>query len=137
MERFENIGNKDGFYVYHTVIDGATAGNYSVIFNVIKPCEVVEVSESHTTAGSVDSTLNIERLSGAEALDTGDEILKTAFDTTSTANTVVSKKGYNDLQNRTLKTGDRIALKDAGTLTALVGVCVTIYLKPLGKGDYR
>lgn len=135
-DTFEEIGNKDGFYVYHTVIDGATSGNYGVIFNVVNACEVMAITESHTVAGSVDATLNIEKLSGTDALDAGEEVLSTDLDMTSTANTVVKKETY-DLQNRRLAIGDRLALKDGGTLTSLAGVCVTIYLKPTGKGDYR
>lgn len=137
---FEEIFNKD-----YTVItakipgtDAATASNYGKFFIAHKPYEIMEVSEVHATAGSDASavTLNIERLQGTEALDSGDTVLVSAFNLKSTANTVVFKK-TTALQNRTLYIGDRLALKDAGTLTAVNDVVITIILKPLGKGDYR
>lgn len=119
--------------------DAATAANYGKFFIALRPYEVAEVAEVHATAGSdgSDVTLNIERLQGTEALGSGDEILKTAFNLKGTANTVVTKSGYADLQNRVLEIGDRLALKDAGTLTAVNDVVVTVLLKPLGRGDYR
>lgn len=117
--------------------DAATAGNYGKFFIARRPYMVMEISEVHATAGSDGGAveLNIERLQGTEALNAGDEIIKTDFDLKGTANTVQTKK-TTDLQNRTLKVGDRLALKDTGTLTAVNDVCVTVYLRPIGRGDY-
>ena len=137
---FENIENKDGFYVTETVISGATAANYGVIFTAIHPCEVMAVSESHTTAGSDAGsvTLNVERLEPGEALNSGDTLLATAFNLKSTINTPVTYSGGElTISARQLKPGDRLALKDTGTLTAVAGVQVTVYLKRLGKGGYN
>ena len=138
-ERSENILNKDGFYITVRVqgTDAATASNYGVFFIAKNPCEVFLVSEVHevagTDAGAVE--LNIEQLTSGTALNSGNEILVTDFNLKSTANTPVEKEGT-ALQNRQLKRGERLALKDIGTLTSVDDVCVTIYFKPLGKGHY-
>lgn len=140
MIKFEEIQNKD-FVVITAVLAGttpATAANYGVFFIANRPYEVMEISEAHTTAGNDAGTvtLDIERLQGTEALDAGDSICVSAFNLKSTADTVVTKK-TTDLHNRTLLTGNRLALKDAGTLTNVAGLCVSILLKPHAKGDYR
>lgn len=133
---FDEIDDKDGFYISKSLegSSAATAGNYGVVFIASRPCEVSFVSAIWTTA-STSGTLNIERLSGTESLGSGDEIFKTTIDMSGTADTVNEKKKF-DLQNTRLKQGDRLALKDAGTLTNQNDLCVTIYLKPLGKGHY-
>lgn len=140
--KFEDIENKDGFYVFHSIVSTgpATAANYGVIFTALNACAVMRVVESHTVAGSDAGavTLNIERLSSGVALDSGDSILTTAFNLKSTANTPVIKEGIDMVRaNRTLTRGDRLALEDTGTLTAVAGLQVTIYLTPLGKGHYN
>jgi len=142
----ELVLNKDGFYVFHSIVDGATAANYDVIFTAFRPCQVIAAIETHrvkgTDAGAV--TLNLEKLTSGQALNSGVTLLQTAWDLKSTINTPVIKQGYqlaNGLTlvslDRNLETGDRLALKDTGTLTAVAGVCVTIYLKFWGKGQYR
>lgn len=136
-QRFENIENKDGFEITYTFAGAtpATATNYEVIYVANRPVEVMKVKAVWRVA-STSGTLNIEKLTGTQALNAGLEILKTNISTSAAANTVVSRSGY-ELQNRELREGDRIALKDGGTLTNLAGLTVTIYLHPLGKGDYR
>ena len=140
MSKFEEIENKDMVVITKSVsgTDAATATNYGKIFTALRPYEVMEVSEVHAVAGSSGAavTLGLERLQGTEALGAGDSILVAAFDLKGTANTVVIKKALS-LQNRKLDVGDRLALVDTGTLTAVDDVEVTILLKPLGKGDYR
>lgn len=140
MERFENIENKD-MLVVSTKVPGAqaqTASNFGAFFIAGRPYEVMEIRESHTVAGSDGGavTLNIERLSGTEALNAGDEILTSDFDLKGTANTVQTSTPET-IQNSQLLPGDRLALKDTGTLTALEDVVVTVYLKPLAKGNYK
>jgi len=137
--RFEEIENKDMTVVSVSVpgTDAATATNYGKFFIARRPYEVMEVAEVHGAAGTGGAaTLDLERLQGTEALGSGDGICVAEFDLEGTADTVVTKKGV-DLQNRTLEIGDRLALKDTGTLTSVADVCVTVLLKPLGKGDYR
>lgn len=110
----------------------ATATNYSVFFTADRPYYVEAVVESHTTAGTDGSavTLQVERLQGTEALDAGDPILATAFSLKATANTTQ----YGTLLKTAvtiLNRGDRLALKDAGTLTAVAGLNVVVYLRTL------
>lgn len=105
----------------------ATATNYGVFFIATYPCIVRRISEVHTTAGTDAGavTLQVERLQGTEALDSGDVLLTTAFDLKGTANTVQT----GTLVRTTalaLSVGDRLALKDSGVLTSLAGVCVTV-----------
>lgn len=136
--KYEDILNKDMLPITVSLFgtSAATAANYGVFFIAQRPYEVMEISEAHTTAGSsADAALNIERLQGTEALDAGDAICVAAFELDGTADTVVTKKST-ALQNRVLSIGDRLALDDAGTLTNVAGVTVSILLKPF-KGDYR
>ena len=142
IKDFGQIDNKDGNEITVSLPGAlsATATNYGVFFIANRPIEIMKVKEVHSTAGShADAvTLQIEKLTGTEALDAGSEVLKTAFNLKGTANTVVSYSGYTGLTDtRILKEGDRLALKDTGTLTDLAGVCVTIYYKYANNGHYR
>lgn len=136
----ENVTNKDGFYITENVVglNAATATNYGVFFIARNPCEILWCAEAHTTAGTNGGavTLNIEKLTGTQALDAGSTVLVTAWDLKGAINTV-STKEISALQNQQLAPGDRLALKDVGTLTDVAGVQVTVYLKTLGKGDFR
>lgn len=140
MEKIDirRITDKDGFCVSWAIVDGATAANYDVIFTAPFPCEVSKVIETHRVASS-SGTLNIEKLTSGQALDAGTNILATAFSTATTANTPQTKKGVALVSTtaRQLKEGDRLALVDAGTLTSSAGLQVTIFLVPLGKGNYQ
>ena len=138
--RYEEIVNKDGFYITVSIpgFQAATNTNYSVFWHVRNACEILWIEESHTRisseAGAV--TLNVERLNSGVALDSGDEIIQTAFNLKSTADTPINKEGRAELKNTILSPNQRLALKDGGSLTNLKGVCVTIYLRTLSKGHY-
>jgi len=136
--QWNEIDLKDGFIITHYISDSATAGNYDVIFTAPFPCEVSKVIETHRVASS-SGTLNIEKLESGEALGSGDNILATAFSTATTANTPQIKNGTDLVTSkaRQLLEGDRLGLVDAGTLTSSAGVQVTVYLFPLGRGNYR
>jgi len=112
--------------------DPATAANYGVFFVADRAYVFVSAAQTHgtkgTDAGAV--TLQIERLQGTEALNSGDEILKTAFDLKGTINTTQYGEPKTDGTNQIFK-GDRLALKDAGTLTDVANLAVTVYLKPI------
>ena len=132
----EDVINKDGFYIF---VDDTASFIKTVFFTARFPCELLWISECHTTAGTGAGsvTLQLEKLTGTQAPGAGANMLNTAFDLKGTANTVVLK-GTTDLTvDTTLAEGDRIALKYSGTLTSLVGVQVTLYCKPLGRGLYR
>ena len=137
----KEIQNKDGNEIVFTLPGNLLAdqvANYGVFFIANRPIEIMKVKEVHSTAGTDAGavTLNLEKLTGATALDSGDLILNTAFDLKGTADTVVSYEGNQLTKNRQLIEGDRLALKDVGTLTNLAGVCVVVYYKYLGQGHY-
>ena len=109
----------------------ATAANYGIIFVAPEPCRVIKVSEVHTTAGTDSGavTLDVERLQGTEAPGSGDALLGTTkINLKGTKNTVQSPDLTSTSTNLNLSTGDRLCLKDAGTLTDVAGVCVTVHL---------
>jgi len=138
----ENVQHKDGFWITRFIDDATVSTEFGVIFIALWPCEVLSVGETHRTAGSDAGsvTLQLEKLTSGQALDAGTTMLQTAFDLKSTANTPVIKTGRDLVFTpgyRTLETGDRLALKDAGTLTALAGINVTVYFKRMGKGEYQ
>ena len=109
-------------------VSAATAANYGVVFMALRPCFVRDVYEFHTTAGSDGSavTLNIEKLTGTQAPDAGSTVLSTAFNLKGTANTQQQGALVASRVTRTLSKGDRLCLKDVGTLTAVAGVLVVI-----------
>jgi len=137
---YQDILRKGGFAITANLPGDlpATATNYEVFFTAQRPVEIMEVSETHrvkgTNAGAV--TLNLEILDSAEALDSGDAVLTTAFDLKSANDTPVSKSDYELSSFRVLKPGQRLALKDSGTLTDLAGLSVTVYLKFANRGDF-
>ena len=137
-DKFENIENKDmqSVTVRLKNTDAITAGNYGTFFIASRPYEVMEIRAVWSVAGGAGATLQVERLTGATAEGSGDNIINTAIALTTTANTVNEKKNIG-LSNRILSTGDRLALVDAGTLTGLNNLVVTVLLKPRGRGDYR
>ena len=138
--RFNEIEDKDGFILRHSLSGSSpvTASNYEVFFIAPYDCQLLKVSEVHRVAGNDGSavTLNIEKLTGTQALDAGVSVGKSGFDLKGTANTVVTKEAV-DLQNYTLDAGDRLALEDTGVLTAVAGLTVTLYLIYQDNGNYR
>ena len=135
------IQNKDLIVLTHSLpgATAATAGNYGVFFIVDKAVELVRVKVVWGVA-STSGTLDLERLQGTEALDAGNSLFASAISTAGTANTVTSKDGMDfnhTIKETILKPGDRLALKDGGTLTNLVDLCVTVWVKPVSKGHYQ
>jgi hypothetical protein len=109
----------------------ATAANFGVFYIATESCTVEEAWESHTVAGSDAGavTLDIEKLTSAVALDSGVSVLATTFDLKSTANIPVRVGPTATIGNRQLARGDRLALKDTGTLTNCAGLTVTLIIK--------
>lgn len=73
------------------------------------PCKIISAQERHVTVSAAACKLQIEKLATGEAPGAGDELLKTGFDLTSTANTPVE-----DLADEAavdLIAGDALALK--------------------------
>ena len=127
------------FYGLHQVsvtLEGtapATAANFDTFFTAEYDLEVIAASESHrvagTNAGAV--TLDVEKLTSAQASGAGASVLSTTFNLKSTAETPVRVTATTTKANRILKRGDRLSLKDSGTLTDLGHMTVTIYFLPL------
>jgi hypothetical protein len=138
--KYEDIIRKGGFPVTISLFgtNPATAANYDVFFTAPRPLEIMGVSETHRVPGSDAGTvtLNLEILGSGVALDSGNTVLKTAFNLKSTANTPVTYTGYGLTTTRKMLEGERLALKDAGTLTAVAGLSVTVYFKFANKGDF-
>lgn len=115
----------------------ATAGNYGTFYTAQTACIVIGFAEVHevagTDAGSV--TLQLERLQGTEAPGSGDNLLVTAVNLKGAINSVTEpalvRDNYPTLQNNRvfLVPGDRLALKDAGTLTAVAGLSTVTRLQ--------
>lgn len=109
----------------------ATAANYGVVFIAPKKCVVKSVREAHTTLGTDGSAvgLNLEKLTGTQALDGGTALLSANINLKGAVNTVQSGTLITTAASLQLNAGDRLALKDSGTLTAVAGVSVTIELE--------
>ena len=109
----------------------ATAANYGNFFIAPFPLEVLQIQENHTVAGSDAGavTLTVEKLTGTTALDAGTVLLATAFNLKATANTVQTGTLTTTRTALQMKKGDRLALKDVGTLTDVAGLSITLWLR--------
>lgn len=142
--RFEDIDNKHGEYVTVNLFDTQpqTAANYGIFFIAWHPCEVLSIQEVHGTKAGAAATVTVEKLTGTTAKGSGTALITTAFDLTVANNTVQSRQG-GDFDSTTyppprrLMRGDRLAIKSTGTIAAVKDLQITVYLKPLGRGDYR
>lgn len=133
---FENIVNRV-IPIYWTIpgTQAATATNYGAFFIAPFPCTVIAMTEIHQTAGTNGGavTLQLEKLTGTTAPDSGVNLLKTALSLKGTAETlkngtiVVTYTG--SVRNATLATGDRLCLKDSGTLTSVANVSVMVLVQ--------
>lgn len=127
--------NRKIIYVSHTIVgaDAATAANFGVFFIVPVACVLTGFQEVHQTAGNDAGavTLTLEKLTGTTAPDSGVVMLASTLSLKATANTVQDGVPTLTLGNRTLKAGDRLCLKDAGTLTTLANVTVKVELTVL------
>ena len=149
MEHFElkpeidtrDTFQKDARIILHSLdgIQPATGANYGHFYTALRKEEVMEVSVVWQVKGSDGGavTLDMERLQGTEALDTEDTLFASTVNLTGDANVVNFPALTETKANRVLSRGDRLALKDTGTLTALVGLQITVKLKPVGKGNYE
>ena len=119
-------------YIHHTIagLAAATATNYGVFFIAPFPCYLSLLKEVHQTAGSDGGavTLTLEKLTGTQALDAGTAMLSTTLSLKATADTVQTGTISPTLTSINLASGDRIAMKDAGTLTSVANVTVLLEL---------
>ena len=120
-------------WVHHTVVGtaAATLTNYGVFYIVPFACVLTKFQEVHQIAG-VDAgavTLMLEKLTGTTAPDSGVDMLSSTLSLKATANTVQTGTITTTLANRTLAAGDRLCMEDAGTLTAVTNVTVSVELQ--------
>lgn len=140
----QDVQNKDGFYITANLVDTLpqTAANYGMFFTARHPCEVLRVTATWGVAatGGGSGALQVEKLTGTTAKGSGINTLLTAIDMTATANTPVIREGktlVTATSARQLKENERLAIKSSGTITALKDLQVTLYLKFLGRGEYK
>lgn len=116
-----------------------TASNYGYIACLPFPFEILKVIEKHDVAGTNGGavTLDVLKVPNGTTLASGSSILNVLFNLKSTADTAVLKQGLDLNNQRSFDPLDSIALKVNGTLTSLEGVQVTIYIKPLNRGEFR
>ncbi len=105
--------------------------------------ELVGVTEVHDVAGSDGGavTVDVVRCAAGTTVASGTTMLTSTFDAKSTADTPVEKTISNGgvhqtYERRILSAGQAIALNFTGTLTALVGVAVTLWLKPIRRPSF-
>lgn len=128
---WKNIAQRH-VYVPYTIpgTSSATSTNYSTFFIVPAACVVNGFMEVHAGAGTDASavTLQLEKLTGTTAPGSGVSVLGSALSLKVTANTVQTATITTAAGNRTLAMGNRLALKSAGTLTAVANVSVVVDL---------
>ena len=138
---YKDIQNKDGFYFTVSLggVLAQTAANFGFVFTARHPLEILRICEIHETAGTDAGavTLDVVKCTSGTAISSGTSILAATFNLKSTANTPINKEGLSLNSYRRLKENESLALKTTGTLTALAGVCITIYCQNFGKGSYK
>ena len=119
-------------YVHHTIqgTAAATGTNYGVFFIVPAPCYLSSFKEVHQTAGSDGGavTLTLEKLTGTTAPDSGSVMPASALSLKASANTVQTGTLTTTLSNLNLAIGDRLCMKDSGTLASVANVTVVCEL---------
>ena len=128
---FSDIYQKK-IWVHHTIIgaDAATTANFGTFFICPAICTVMSFKEIHQVAGNDAGavTLDLERLTGTTAPDSGTSVLASTLSLKATANTLQTASLSLTAGNRNLAVGDRLCLKDTGTLTTLSNVSVIVEL---------
>lgn len=137
----EDVLHKDGFYVSHTLV-GATAqtdANYGIFFTAYWPCEVLWVGVRYATNNGAALTLQLVKVPDATAVASGSSMLATAFNLNTTADTIQTRSGLTLLRAGTtqLDTNEALGIVKTGTLTSIAHLTLTVYLKMLGRGDYK
>lgn len=115
------------------------ATDYGVFFIAPFSVEVTGFFEVHQVAGTDGSavTLQLEKLTSGQALDAGATLLDSTINLKATKDTVQEGTLTTTRLDLVLEKGDRLALKDSGTLTGLENVVVYVLFKPVGQGHFR
>ncbi len=105
--------------------------------------EILGVTEVHDVAGSDGGavTIDVVRCASGTTVASGSTLLASTFDAKSTADTPVEKTIANGgvhqtYERRVITAGQAVAINFTGTLTALVGVAITIWLKPIRRPSF-
>lgn len=116
--------------IHHTIqgTDAATATNYGVFWIAPFSCFVSGFKEVHQTAGTAGGTvsLTLEKLTGTTAPDSGSDLLNAAISLKATANTVQTGVLTQTTSRLSVSAGDRLCMKDSGTLTTVANVTVFV-----------
>lgn len=133
------LGDRAGYVeVFVASLPGATAAtaaNYGSIFTANRPCQILEVAEIHETAGTDAGavTLDLTKDTGTNAPGAGSSVFTSGtFNLKGTANTVVVKLA-DPGGVAVLARGDRLGLKDTGTLTSVAGLQVSVVVRWLPR----
>jgi hypothetical protein len=129
---FDNLASKKMFVLTKVAgTDAAFTAYYGVFFIAPYACNVLSVYLTHGTAGTNAGSvgLNIEKLTPGVALDNGVNLLPTAYNLKGAANYVTQATMTPILAYKQLAAGDRLALRDLGTLTSVADVCVIIEIQ--------
>lgn len=126
---YKDLSRKQ-LYISHTIqgTAAATGTNYGVFWIAPVACVITAFEEVHETAGTDAGTVTVtlEKLTGTTAPDSGNVVLSTALSLKATINSVQTGVLTTTLAYRTLDAGDRLCLKDSGTLTAVANVTVRV-----------
>ena len=124
--------DKRRVWINHTIAGtaAATAANYGVFWIAPFACNLISFKEVHQTAGGDAGavTVTLEKLTGTQALDAGVVMLSAALSLKAIADTVQTGVLTNTFTDRNLAIGNRLALKDSGTLTSVANVSVILEL---------
>lgn len=139
--------NKVGMHApLHVTVQFGANGNHvdADLFVADDDYEVVQCDETHTVAGNDAGAVtgDLRKTTSGTAPNGGTSLLASTFNLKSTANTPVSKTASNGglattAEGRRLPRGSKLSWDFGGTLTALVGVCVTVTLKRLTFTNVR
>lgn len=104
--------------------------------------ELLYAQEVHEVLGTDGSavTADIKKCTTTQAASAGTTMLSSTFNLKSTINTVQTKTPQSGLTttlaNRRVAVGNRIALDFGGTMTAVAGVCVQLWLRRLRRPKF-
>jgi hypothetical protein len=110
---------------------GASSASGDQCFVANRAYQVVAVRATWSHVGGSGAAATVEKLTGTTAPGSGAALLTAAFDLTTTANTVGTGTLTATTSDLQLAAGNRLGVKLSGTLTALTGLNVTVYLKAI------
>lgn len=114
--------------------DAQTAAYYTTPFFIAQRAyQIIEVTERHETAGTDASavTVMLKKVPSGTAPGSGTDILSAGMSLKSTANTNQSGTLSQVAGVARITSGESLTLVTTGTLTAVVGVTVSVLLKAI------